>query len=150
MPEQMMHAPNEQQIRCLLDDLLKRGDRMRMANIFQVTEQAVSQRFSRNSEGPCHLYQGLFDAWAICGANPVTGAELREFVVSQFDLWLGSTTSGASGDLAGDVVRETADVVIAELEKQPAHKRLTEALEAQTKLTEYIKSLQPALREAGR
>lgn len=143
MPQIMRSAPDEQKIKCLTDDLLVRGDRVALANVYGVTEQAVSQKFNRNGEARSHIYLGLYDLWAIAGVNEDAGRVLRTYIDGLFESWLGPVAQRDSNELIGNMSQEFTNLLKAKLGNFPAHVQLKEALELQQILKHFIESLEP-------
>jgi hypothetical protein len=118
----MRNAPDSHELKILIADLLKHGDRVKLANVYGITEQAVGQRFDPNGDGKCRLYEGLFDLWAITGVNEDAGRALRVYIGGLFESWLSSDVPRVAPDeLLGTAADEFADVIKARLAKKPAH-----------------------------
>lgn len=142
----MRSAPDPNEIRVLLSDLLKHGDRVKLANVFGVTESAISQRLNPNSNGHCRIADGLYDAWAICGVNSNAGRALKTYIFDLFESWLGVNRPTSSDEALADASHDFADILSSRLKHKPLREQLREAVTAQSKLAEFIEGVERELR----
>ena len=131
-----MNAPTQYEVKILLSDVVPHGVLKLVAESLEVSEGDVSRRFNPNDDRKCGIGEGLRELMALKKADPKAFEIIRAFVENVLD----SEDRGTSRDLSqlmGEVAKETADVVCAELRHDPLHIRRKEAVEAGAALRLY-------------
>lgn len=144
----MSNFPSIRDLKVLLDDELKNGARVEIANILGVTEAIISRRFNPNDDRKPYLFEGLRESHAVCMADSHAGAVLRSYIDGLFDSWLNPPIAGEASlsCLVCNVDKETGDLVRARLANLPAHEQLKEAREVKAVAEEVIRALEEQMR----
>lgn len=139
----MRLAPDLQQIKSLLSDIVSRGDQAAIGNILGVTAQDISNRFNPDNARKPALVEALRELWAISLVNQDAAQKLKAYIDGLFSAWLDpvKTSERNLSTLLGDASQEVTDLIRARLEGKPIHTQREEALAAQAALTQFIAGL---------
>lgn len=107
-----MKPPAQVEVKTLLDDLIPRGARRQMAEILEISEGDLSHRLNRYHERKLATAEGLREQWALAQADPKSFQALRAYIESLWDSW---QLADKAPD-AGEVAKESADYICAELQ----------------------------------
>jgi hypothetical protein len=140
----MQLAPDIQEIKCLLRDIISHGDQVTIANLLGVKSTDVSHRFNPDQDRKPALVEGLREGWAISIVNPEAGRKLKAYVNALFDSWLEpvKATDKNLSTLVNEALKETTELVIARSEAVPVHDQLDRALAVQQVIDQIIVGLQ--------
>lgn len=140
----LIGVPNQHEVERFLDDTLMHGDIEALAAILDTSPSNLSQQFNPDDEKKSWFYQGMRTLWAAYMHREDLGDAWLAKINSFSQAWKHRGKEKTLCDvahLAGKLSSETADVVIAELEKRPMQKRLREAVEVRAAVDNYIASL---------
>lgn len=142
-----MGIPSQREVKSLLSDLVPHGKRKRIAAILGVSEGDICRRFNPEDERKLACAEALREQRAIASVDPRAFLALRTYIESVWDSW---ELKIGKGPDAGDVAKETADYVCAELQNRPLHIRRKELVEAGATIKRRISELSDSgLRKVG-
>ena len=138
-----MNIPSQREVKILISDSLKHGDRVRLAELEGVHLSAISQRFNPNLESPCPVYQALKQLRGIARVNKSAASKVWSFMVCTVESWFDETEKTGSDELLAEIEKEHAEVVIARIKHLPIHAQRKEVVDLIEVLSRYAESLSP-------
>ena len=142
----MRSAPDQHELKCLLSDIVKHGNKTKVANILGVSPSDISQRFdAENETRKLALAEGLREVWAICGADQEAGRKLRSYIEGLFDCWLDSVkvTDKNLSCLLSDASQDALSLLRARsIDGKPVHVQREQALAVRATIDQFIAGLE--------
>lgn len=137
-------APDIQEIKSLLGDILAHGHREKVANVLGVTRKDISNRLSPDENRKPGLVEGLREYWAICVVSQEAGRKLRAYIDGLSDSWLNPPvgTDKNLATLIGEAGEEMATLSRMRHEGKPIHEQREQALAARAALDQFLAALE--------
>lgn len=137
--------PSLHEVKVVVSDSLKHGDRARLAQLRGVGFSAVSQALNPNLETPCPAYKALHFLSEISQINKQSARQIWIFMSSTVEPMLADDVQAYCTDgLLGCAATEFADVVKARLDGKPLPEQRREIIEAIEALQKLLTSFRPA------
>lgn len=137
-------APDINEIKCLLHDIISRGAQAKVANVLGVSPADLSHRCNPDHDRKPGLVEGLREAWAIAAVDQEAYRKLKAYLYTLLESWAETakpTDKNLSG-LLGDAAKDLTELQRARfIEGKPVHDQLDQALAVKASIDEFIAGL---------
>jgi len=137
--------PSLHEVKVVVSDSLKHGDRAKLAQLRGVGFSAVSQAINPNLDTPCPVFKALHFLNEISQVNKQSARQIWIFMGSVAEPMLADEVQAYCSDgLLGCAATEFADIVRSRLEGRPLPEQRREIIEAIEALQKLLASFRPA------
>lgn len=137
-------APDINEIKCLLHDIVSRGTQAKIANFLGVSAADFSHRCNPDHDRKPGLVEGLREAWAIAAVDQEAYRKLKAYLDGLLESWTEQakpTEKNLSG-LLGDAAQQITELQRARfIENKPVHDQLEQALAVKVAIDQFIAGL---------